>query len=86
MTKLVVASCAKLQQIHPQPVWLAMLAERPDGLLLLGDTIYLENDRHTNPSALGAELQRLWAAQLAEPHFAALVSDLRARGAPMLAV
>jgi phosphodiesterase/alkaline phosphatase D-like protein len=86
MTKLVVASCAKLQQIHPQPIWLAMRAERPDGLLLLGDTIYLENDRHTDPAALGAELRRLWAAQLAEPHFAALVSDLRARGAPVLAV
>src|SRR5262245_28560378 len=86
MTKLVVASCAKLQQIRPQPVWLAMLAEQPDGLLLLGDTIYLENDGHTDPAALGAELRRLWAAQLAEPHFAALLSGLRARKAPVFAV
>src|SRR5262245_47642864 len=86
MTKLLVASCAKLQQIRPQPVWSAMLAEQPDGLLLLGDTIYLENDRHTDPAALGAELRRLWAAQLAEPHFAGLISGLRARGAPVLAV
>src|SRR5262245_27324646 len=86
MTKLVVASCAKLQQISSQPVWSAMLSERPDGLLLLGDTIYLDNDQHRDPAALGAELRGLWPAQLAEPHFAALLSDLRARGAPVLAV
>src|SRR5262245_24837822 len=86
MTKLVVASCAKLQQISSQPVWSAMLSERPDGLLLLGDTIYLDNDQHRDPAALGAELRGLWPAQLAEPHFAVLVSDLRARGAPVLAV
>src|SRR5262249_34995759 len=85
MTKLVVASCAKLQQIAPQPVWADVLAERPDGLLLLGDTIYLDDDRHTEPAALAAELRRLFDAQLAEPNFSALLADMPARAAPVLA-
>lgn len=86
MTKLAVASCAKLQQIDPQPVWSRIRAVLPDGLLLLGDTIYLDDDRHGDAAALGAELRRLYAARLAEPHFAALLADLRERSASVLAI
>ncbi|HEX4336631.1 MAG TPA: alkaline phosphatase D family protein [Polyangiaceae bacterium] len=86
MTKLAVASCAKLQQVSPQPGWSRIRAESPDGLLLLGDTVYLDNDDHTEPAALAAELGALYAAQFADPHFAGLLEDLRARGAPVLAI
>jgi hypothetical protein len=57
MTKLVVSSCAKLQQINPQPVWEQGLAERPDGVLLLGDNIYLDEDRHAGPSRRAPKLE-----------------------------
>lgn len=50
--KLAVASCAKLQQTNPQPVWAEILMEQPDVLLLIGDNIYLDHDRHTGPSRL----------------------------------
>lgn len=84
--KLAFASCAKLQQINPQPVWSEIRAARPDVLLLLGDTVYLDHDTHHQPGPLAAELRRLYDAQLAEPHFAGLLADLRARGAPVLAI
>jgi alkaline phosphatase D len=84
--KIVAASCCKLQTTNPQPVWREIQAERPDALLLLGDNIYLDHDAHDDPAALSAELRRLYAAQLAEPAFAALLADLRARHAPVIAV
>lgn len=68
--KLAVASCSKLQQVNPQPVWSEIKAEKPDVLLLLGDNIYLDHDHHSN----------------AEPNFAPLLADLRARNAPVIAI
>ena len=84
--KLALASCAKLQSTNPQPVWAEIQTERPDARLLLGDTVYLNHDRHDDPAALGAELRALYAAQLAKPNFAHLLNDLRARGAQVLAI
>ena len=84
--QLAFASCAKLQQTNPQPVWGEIAAQRPDALLLLGDTIYLDHDHHAQAQALADELRRLYQAQFAEPHFAALLADLRARGAALLAI
>lgn len=84
--KLAFVSCAKLQQVNPQPVWSEIRAARPDALLLLGDTVYLDHDQHQQPALLAAALRRLYRAQRAEPHFAGLLTDLRARGAPLLAV
>ncbi|MSO99610.1 MAG: hypothetical protein EXR07_00960 [Acetobacteraceae bacterium] len=84
--KLAVASCAKLQDTNPQPVWAEIQARRPDVLLLLGDNIYLSHDNHDEPAGLTAELQALYAAQFAEPNFAALLADLRARNCPVLAI
>lgn len=83
--KIVHASCCRLQGSPVQPVWDRIRAERPDALLLLGDTVYLDRDDHDDPQALAAELRRRYAAQLGETHFAALLADLRARGAPLLA-
>jgi alkaline phosphatase D len=84
--KVAAASCSKIQSINPQPVWLEILEEKPDILLLLGDTIYLEHDHHTDPEALAAELHKLYATQLAEPGFSALLDDIKKRGAKILAI
>lgn len=84
--KLAVVSCAKLQQTNPQPVWAEIMAERPDVLLLLGDNVYLDEDHHKDPAALAADLRARYRAQFTEPNFAALLSDLRARGGELLAI
>lgn len=83
--KIIATSCCKLQDRPDQPVWGEIQAERPDVLLLLGDNVYLDNDVHEDAVALEAELDRLYAAQLGEPHFRALLEDMRARGARVLA-
>lgn len=84
--KIIAASCCKLQSINPQPVWRDIQAERPDALILLGDNIYLDHDHHNDPASLTAELGAKYRAQLEEPHFAALVHDLKERGAPLIAI
>lgn len=85
MLKIAIASCAKLQDVPEQPVWATVQAQAPDALLLLGDNVYLNHDQHQSPEALAAELRALYAQQLAEPHFAALLADLRAHGKPVVA-
>lgn len=84
--RLAVASCSQIQEVPSQPVWADIQAGRPDALLLLGDTVYLDRDDHDDPAALAQELDRLYAAQRAEPHFAALCADLQSRGAPLVAI
>lgn len=84
--KLAAVSCSKFQQINPQPVWAEIMAEKPDVLLLLGDTVYLEHDNHSDPVALAKELRALYEAQFAEPNFSKLLSDMRARGARVLSI
>jgi alkaline phosphatase D len=84
--KIVAASCCKVQQVNPQPVWAEIQAERPDALVLLGDNVYLNHDQHSDPDRLGRELRELYALQLAEPNFAALLLDMRQRGAPVVAI
>lgn len=86
MLKIAIASCAKVQDVPEQPVWATVQAQAPDALLLLGDNVYLHHDHHQSPEALAAELRALYAQQLAQPHFAALLADLRARGKPVVAV
>lgn len=83
--RLLFASCSKLQSFSPQPVWDRIRAERPDALLLLGDNIYLDENRHRDPRVLAAELRTLYAAQFAEESFSRLLTDLRDRGAPLFA-
>jgi alkaline phosphatase D len=86
LTKIAVTSCSKLQRVNPQPVWARITAERPDGVILLGDNVYLDDDGHTDATALGMELRRLYENRFAEPNFGALVADLHARQAPVLAI
>lgn len=84
--KLAIASCIKIQDTPSQPVWQQIQAEQPDALLLLGDTVYLDHNHHNDPAALRDELLALYAAQCAEPHFAALLQDLQARGGQLMAI
>jgi phosphodiesterase/alkaline phosphatase D-like protein len=84
--KLVTVSCCNLQQVQRQSVWAQIQAERPDVLLLLGDTVYLSNHHHHSAAALASELRTLFDQQHAEPHFAALLADLHTRGAALLAI
>ena len=86
MLKMAIASCAKVQDVSPQPAWAEIQAQVPDLLLLLGDNIYLRHDQHQNPESLAAELRGLYQAQLAEPNFAALLADMRQRGKPVVAI
>lgn len=84
--KIAVASCIKIQQTNPQPVWQEIQREEPDVLLLLGDTIYLEHNHHVDAEELRAELRSRYDEQFREPHFKALLDDVRARGARLLAI
>jgi alkaline phosphatase D len=84
--KIAVASCSKLQSVDPQPVWQEILQEKPDVLLLIGDNVYLDHDKHSDPTDLAADLSQKYAAQLAEPNFAALLADVRARNGRVIAI
>jgi len=84
--KLVAASCADISRVEEQPAWAEIQAERPDILLLLGDTVYLARDDHVDARALADELRSLYERQFAQPGFAALLADLRARGGELLAI
>ena len=84
--KIAAASCCKLQHFASQPVWEQIRAEQPDALILLGDNIYLDHDFHSDPKKLAAELRSLYEQQKAEPHFAALLADMAARGKPVMAI
>jgi len=77
--KIAAVSCVKLDQVNPQPGWQQIRAQQPDVLLLLGDNVYLDSDRIRSPARLSADLASLYAAQLAEPNFAALLVDVRGR-------
>jgi hypothetical protein len=84
--KIVVASCSKIQSVNPQPAWLDILQEKPDLLLLIGDTVYLSHNHHTDPVALRTELQQLYKEQLSEPNFSNLLADIKQRDAKVLAI
>ncbi|MFT3819928.1 MAG: alkaline phosphatase D family protein [Rubrivivax sp.] len=86
MFKLAFASCARIQDLPRQPAWDEIRAEQPDALLLLGDNVYLDEDRHGSAEALAAELRERYRQQRAEPGFAALLADLRRRGKAVMAI
>lgn len=84
--KIAAASCTKLADDPDQVVWTLIRREQPDVLVLMGDNVYLKRNTHTDPVALEKELDRLYAAQLAQRTFAALLADMKARGKPVLAI
>lgn len=84
--KIAIASCAKLKDIKPQPVWDDIRLAKPDVLLLLGDTVYMREEKNKTPEALRADLRARYAEQRSDPHFAALCKDINDRGKTLLAV
>jgi phosphodiesterase/alkaline phosphatase D-like protein len=84
--KIVAASCANLREVNPQRAWPEIRAEHADVLLLLGDNVYLERDDHTDAPTLAAQLRQLYGRQFADPGFAAVLSELRARGGQLVAI
>ncbi len=85
MTTIAVTSCAKIQAVEKQKVWGEIAEREPDALLLLGDNVYMKREDHDDPAQLADDLDRHWLRQLAEPHFAALLAQLKGRGASVLA-
>lgn len=78
--RIAFTSCSNRRLFKPQAVWSAIAAQQPDALVLLGDSIYLDVPwaGGTHPRDLSEvdfldHGRRLYAAQLAEPGFAALV-------------
>jgi hypothetical protein len=78
--RIAFTSCSNRRLFKPQAVWNAIAAHAPDALVLLGDSIYLDVPwaGATHPRKLSEvdfveHGRRLYAAQLAEPGFAALV-------------
>ncbi len=86
MFKLAFASCTKFQDQPQQPAWDDIRNQRPDALLLLGDNIYLDHNHHQDPMALQAELRQLYTQQFGVPSFKALLNEMQARQAPVIAI
>ncbi|HST82625.1 MAG TPA: alkaline phosphatase D family protein [Kineosporiaceae bacterium] len=86
MMKIAVASCTKISDVPKQPVWAEIHKEKPDVLLLVGDNVYLRYDNHSDPAKLEPGLGRRYAEQFAQPQFKALISSLKDRGAPVIAI
>lgn len=84
--KIAFASCAKIQDLALQPAWDDIRVQRPDVLLLLGDTVYLDRNDHHDPAQLAADLRQLYQRQFAQPQFAALRADLLQRGGQLVAI
>ena len=81
MTRIAFASCFSAQISPSQPVWAWIQAHKPDYLVLLGDSIYLDINSATHPMLMGDDafaqhLFERYTAQLAVPEFSQLVQSL----------
>ncbi len=85
--KLAFTSCMNISQRPEQPVWEKISQEKPDYLLLLGDSIYADvpwpqvlgqdtSIEELKDNQLVIHLHRLYQQQLAEPRFAALIRQV----------
>lgn len=83
--KIAFTSCMSFTVFAQQPVWDQIAAQRPDRLLLLGDSIYIDGppfpDGNVHPKKLAPNdfllhvLDR-WRTQLDQPQFRALVRSV----------
>ena len=90
-TKIAFTSCARYQSHVPQLAWDDIAAADPDILLLLGDQIYMDfglwpftreyqgKPKHYSPAEFAAVMRRKYELQWSEPHFAALLKQMRAK-------
>ncbi len=82
--RIAFASCTCFDVFPDQPVWDWIAARKPDHLVLLGDSIYLDVPvQGTHPEQMGdnefaEHLHQRYRTQLAQPSFAALVRSLPA--------
>ena len=79
--KIAFASCMCTRVFQDQPVWTQIAALKPDKLVLLGDSIYLDIATATSPQDMGDDefaqhLHRLYTELLAQKQFRALVQGL----------
>ena len=81
--KIAFTSCMAFTVFAQQPVWDQIAAQRPDRLLLLGDSVYIDAPPYpigmTHPKQMAPVefLQHVlhrWRTQLDQPQFRALVS------------
>ena len=91
-TKIAFTSCARYQPQVPQVAWDDIAAADPDYLLLLGDQIYMDfglwpftreyqgKPKQYSPAEFAAVMRRKYEQQWAEPHFARLLAQMRAKG------
>ena len=89
--KIAFTSCMAFTVFAQQPVWDQIAAQRPDRLLLLGDSVYIDfgpyptNITHPKQLAPVDFLQHVlarWRTQLDQPQFRALVRHHQLRTAP----
>jgi hypothetical protein len=80
--KLAFTSCMSSTVFEQQPVWDQIAAQRPDRLLLLGDSIYIDAPPYPNQCHHPKQLETVeflqhvlarWRLQLDQPQFRALV-------------
>ncbi len=81
MIKIAFASCFSAQICPSQPVWKWIEAEKPDYLVLLGDSIYLDVSTPDHPMLMtddefAKHLFARYTAQLAVPEFKSLIQSM----------
>jgi alkaline phosphatase D len=83
--KIGFTSCMSFTVFAQQPVWDQIAAQRPDRLLLLGDSIYIDappypigitHPRQLAPSDFLQHVLERWRTQLDQPQFRALVKTV----------
>jgi len=90
--KIAFTSCARYQTGVPQTAWSDIAAADPDYLILLGDQIYMDFGlwpfareyqglpKRYPVAQFEAVMRRKYEQQWAEPHFARLLAQMRAKG------
>lgn len=82
MTRIAFASCFSAQVCPSQPVWTWIKAQKPDYLVLLGDSIYLDINTNEHPMLMSDDnfakhhFAR-YTAQLAVPEFSSLLNSMK---------
>lgn len=81
--RIAFASCMFNRVFSDQPVWDWIAAQKPDRLLLLGDSLYLDLQTAVHPQdmdddSFAKHLFALYGELIAQPQFAALVRSLPA--------
>ncbi len=83
--KIAFAACTNFEHYPEQNVWDEIAAQQPDYLFLLGDNIYMDfwpelgKPKHWPVDKFEDEMRKRYTDQWNEPHFAALLAQVRRR-------